>query len=536
VFHSSDASVANGQISWCAVLEIPLSIALYGALAYYSPWPWFSLLACMAAPLLLLRSAVSVRRGKAMLWRYMRRGKGLRKTEVLAVAAVSALFSYWVSDAWAAQWLMPHIGWALFWRSALIGVLVVLGSVAVSFASAGLVAGAAAYAGESESEDVISGVAVFAGAGAITGTLPLVVALAGLGLVSIAFSLVGVLVGVLLSVIAVVALEFWLGLEIEGLVIAMTPDSVLHGAGSGRGISYIASGMAVVSVVGAAASALLLVPAIGLGAFTRITWIRVLATLQCIFSGLAEFSQNWRETVLVVDLWHLPTLLPGAEQVNQVLDAKYLMKQASENWVGALLKYALIGLVCLPALLYRWNIKASAWLWGPLAFALRPAIWANEESMRETMSKQTTWPLLGLMFAVALGLGTWLLGPWLDPSLASEVPTWLSKLAQYLPAPAPNLRTALLAMTLVSWLCFLCFAYSLRAAHDAPLGNAHDYEKLTVAVKQRFRHLAKPVRISSQWTAALAFLTVWMYALKWALNRWPEDLQNVVWAWLKPWL
>lgn len=532
-----------------------MAVALYGALAYYSPWPWFSLLACVAAPLLLLRSEVSVRRGKAMLWRYMRRGRALRNVDALVVGAVTALFSYWVSDALATQWLVPNSGLALLGLSALIAALVVVGSIAIAFVFACSVAGAAAFAGEPESMAAIAGantvlvvtsegvasevtgadalsgsttvyvvgegVDAVVSAGAIAGALAVAIAILSVGpsVLSIAGGLAGVLAGLLVAI--------WCSL------VTTLAHAVLR---VGRRQVQTVEPLGATRRAALLVPAIVLVPAVGLGVFARITCIRVLATLRHLSSGLSAFSRNWQETVLVVDSWHLPSFLPGAEQVNPLFDSRYLMKQANEHWVGTMFKYLLLGMICLPAVLYRWNIKASAWLWGPFALALRPVAWANEESMRETMSRQTTWPLLGLLFAVALGLGTWLLRPWFDLGLLREVPEWLNKLAEYMPAPALNLRTALLTLTLVGWIYFLWSSYCLRAAHDGPLGNAHDYEELTDSVKDRFRNLAKPVRTSSQWTAALGFLTVWMYALKWALSRWPDVLQGMVWNWLKTWL
>jgi hypothetical protein len=48
VLHCTDTSIANRQISLLAILEVFIAMCLFGALAYHSPWPWFSLLACMS--------------------------------------------------------------------------------------------------------------------------------------------------------------------------------------------------------------------------------------------------------------------------------------------------------------------------------------------------------------------------------------------------------------------------------------------------------------------------------------------------------
>ena len=63
VWFSSADSIARGQISVLAVLEIPLAIALFWCISQVSPWPWFTVLGLMAAPMLLLRSPASIADG-----------------------------------------------------------------------------------------------------------------------------------------------------------------------------------------------------------------------------------------------------------------------------------------------------------------------------------------------------------------------------------------------------------------------------------------------------------------------------------------
>jgi hypothetical protein len=261
-----------------------------------------------------------------------------------------------------------------------------------------------------------------------------------------------------------------------------------------------------------------------------------LATLRYAHFGLSNFFLNWRETVFVVDLFEPPSFLPGAEKIQPGFSARNLWKTKSANTFEASSKYLQLVFMFLPALLYRWNIKASALLWLPVAYALRSATWVNDEQMRVSMAWRTAYPLIGAVFTVVLSFCSWLLTPWLPDGLLTELPAWMVKLAELLPVPALNLRTGLLTLSLLSWLCLLFSAYRLRAAHEAPLGDSDNLEGSTEITKGSFRSLAKPVRIAEQWVAALMFLTVWTYALAWALNQWPEPVQRFVWDWLKPWL
>lgn len=531
VLHSTDTSIANGQISLLALFEIPLAITLYGTLAYFTPWPWFSLLACLAAPVLLLRSEASIRRGKVMLWRYARRKKSYSKNELALIAVALVLVCYWVSYALAKYLLGQPTGWVLFLSFGLIVLIAIgcAGAAAVSVVGEvglGYLTSTTHLPTPMVAEIVFDGRKVDYREGedqsrshvwrVIVGVFLIVFLLASLGAVSGAGAGAGSGVGVVVGAgIGACAVSF--------VVMVVVGVFVIFSRETPR---FEIMELALFTIL----------PFVTLGLLARITWIRVLATLRNLSSGLPAFSNNWRESVAVVDCWHPPALLPGAEQVNISFSVRNLIQRCPDDSFTTVARYFLLLSIYLPAMLYRWNIKASTWLWGPLAFALRPTVWADDETMRETMSKHTSWPLLALMLTVALGLGAWLLGPWLPADITSEVPAWVGKLAEHLTAPALNVRTALLVATFVAWSCLLWFAYSLRSAHDKPLGDADNYKKYDDILKERFRRLAKPVRASSQWTAALAILTVWAYALKWALNRWPQDLEHLVWDWLKPWL
>ena len=48
--------------------------------------------------------------------------------------------------------------------------------------------------------------------------------------------------------------------------------------------------------------------------------------------------------------------------------------------------------------------------------------------------------------------------------------------------------------------------------------------------------MARPLRQWQQAAAALSVFTVWSMALQFALLRWPDQTQDAVWSWLRPWL
>ncbi len=60
---------------------------------------------------------------------------------------------------------------------------------------------------------------------------------------------------------------------------------------------------------------------------------------------------------------YLPELLPGATNI----DKSFSLRHITESEFGALGIFWYI-----PAVMWRWSLKATLWLWFPLAFLLRP--------------------------------------------------------------------------------------------------------------------------------------------------------------------
>lgn len=138
VWFSSVDSIARGQISVLAVLEIPLAMALFWCISQVSPWPWFTVLGLMAAPMLLLRSPASIAEGVERLRNYIEKDEpSLSGAQKVGLFVLSLLVSGGVSYVLSHHWLLDLTGWALFLRSALVGW--VLFAVAVAFAGAGAV-------------------------------------------------------------------------------------------------------------------------------------------------------------------------------------------------------------------------------------------------------------------------------------------------------------------------------------------------------------------------------------------------------------
>lgn len=139
VWWCNEESIAAGKISVLAIVETAAAVGAWWWLAMHFNWSWFRFIALLAVPLLLLRSEASVAAGVEMLSQYWRRDENSVSTAkkiVLLIFTVLIIsgFTFWL----ASQWTPIHTSSALFWLSAVLGVL----AIVFAFAGAGAGAGA----------------------------------------------------------------------------------------------------------------------------------------------------------------------------------------------------------------------------------------------------------------------------------------------------------------------------------------------------------------------------------------------------------
>jgi len=474
VWISSDDSIQRGQISLLALLEIPLATAFFWWLSSISPWPWLTLIGLMAAPVLLLRSPESIAAGKAMLQKYMKNKEVSTGLDWLIMLVGMGLIVG--LSYWGTQYFLLELpGWKVFWRGAM------LGGIILAF--------------------VITFVAAIITTHSITVALAFVLILA----LAVVGSIAGVMAGASVGI----------GMGVLVLINTIT-----------RKYFFI----------------LILPSAIALGFFIRTAFIRLWATLLYWRLGLAAFPHNWRETVFVIDPHHLPELLPGAGEISDFFSLRGLFKHKitddfNSNIFDLLLVITLTPLIYLPTLLYRWNLKASAWLWGPVALLLSPVLWANDETMRHKTAYWTTWAVQSSLLSAWVGFVGWLLAAYLPDDVRTLFPHWVTVVYGHLPLPALGLRYGLLVLLALSLLGLLWVAYPVRAAHGKALEGAGDFHKgYTEELKAELRRLAIPVRRWLRVNLVLMTFNIWAFVWQWAVQRWPNQLQHVVWSWLRPWL
>lgn len=318
---SSPESVEKGEASVLAIAETLLATAVFWGAAWAFDSYRYLLVSLLVAPLLLLRSPQSVAEGAARFKAFLddntpitQSGSGGRIRLMFLLSTAAA-----VATAVAlSQCLLPgHADDALFWRAFPIGIAAVMVAGAV----------AVAVAGEGMNETAVllrvAALAMVAGVG--------VVAAGGAGGAAIR--------GVSAGVAALVG-SFLVGMLIAAVTLILVP--------------------------GVAA-----VPAItfGAGKWLRSLVVRVVATRHHLAPGWRSLPDNGRHILLVVDSRHPPELVPGLTALTGEGYFEWLVAKFYDGPFREKLFFApAIVIFCVPALVYRWLLKATGWIYLPLAW------------------------------------------------------------------------------------------------------------------------------------------------------------------------
>ena len=132
---------------------------------------------------------------------------------------------------------------------------------------------------------------------------------------------------------------------------------------------------------------------------------RVAATLRYGFAGAQQLPENWRENNGLTDLSIPPELMPGIrEQAPKFALDGLLKKYATEKEFFDRAFHWVFGVIIfLPALVYRLNIKATAWFWWPLAYLLQPVPKADHISQqKQELCSPLTNPIERLLLGVSV--------------------------------------------------------------------------------------------------------------------------------------
>lgn len=268
--------------------------------------------------------------------------------------------------------------------------------------------------------------------------------------------------------------------------------------------------------------------------------IRSTLTLPHIKEGIAAFSHNWYETVLISNVRQPPALLPRAGEVDEmfVIDAdKHPNGMFAMFWVLIYAGFALI---------YRWNIKANAWMWLPLAYLLRPVKWERHPLAPDNLPPDSRrkisafWSNRYAIAALLVFCGvvlSYLLHPLFDSNIQIKLSSWAPLLVKYLPIDKVGIRYVLLCLFALSLVMNLYFAVKLKSDYYKILEEHDKHQKLPSdpdkSIELVFEADAKRfVRV--RWFAVASFiLFTYSVLLQFFILKWPDTVGKAIWSWLR---
>lgn len=326
---------------------------------------------------------------------------------------------------------------------------------------------------------------------------------------------------------------FWRAAGLGAVALAVAVAFGGGGGGAGAGAGAVAgagagavAGAVALAGVAALASARAVVgvgvvvwPFFAAGLLVRTLLIRIFATLRHPIAGLRQLPQNWRSSLWVIDPCHLPELLPQAGEVELQLTLAGLWsgyRNGSASSKAIVLIFT--PFYYFPAMLYRWSLKASAWLWFPLVLVLTPPLYQqNPKATRKMLAiiPAWHWHYVGLASLVLV----WMLSPWaFFAQLAHKLSPPVADLASSLPtAPHFGLRFLLACTAAFLTLLLVYRSKNFKASHGKVLESPNEFRQLDKEDEKEFMDEAKGIdRIKTWLIAAILF---WGYASVLALTH-----------------
>lgn len=494
VWHSTENSIAAGQISILAIVETLLAMLAYIGFAFYLNAQWWLLITAVVAPILLLRSPQSEVLGVCWLQSYW--GQHDRKWSDLSIFEKSLcagipFLVVTVMISWLASlWLPGSNDWDLFWRTFLLGVfaLLALFSLILMLIPSWGVAGVFA---------VVS-----------TFVITVVVAISTeWSEKSLIITCIGFLAGAYIGPVVFVLLV--------KPKVTLVPN---HRRGVALDILFI----------------IWLLPFFTVAVWGRSLFIRAAVTLRHPFWGIRSLANNFMETIWCKDLCHYPELLPGAKQVSGIFSVssliKVLISERSEKnhtwWTFLLFTAAWY----VPALLYRWSLKATLWLWWPLALLLRQIRQGSDLTIHRKNVRHTGMFSNALLFVALLSLG-WLgthyfTNQWFVDLLGDNAKLLLEQLKTF-SIPGELWRAVLLVW---STLVVLIWGYAkyVKEQRDSLYQGIEALEKLPEAGKVVLKTMA--ARLDRLYTVlvVMTILVGYSVILTLANHYYPQELYQLL--------
>ncbi|MBI2769192.1 MAG: hypothetical protein HYX47_06195 [Burkholderiales bacterium] len=532
VLRSTPESIRRGIPSVIAILETLVAVAAYFLFIHSFGWVFPTLLISFTAPALLLRSGPGVKFGKRLLESAIKNEKpGKLVGQLVSGLGSLAVLYVLVGEASAYIAISP---WAVI-------PIVVLGFVfLVAYATSGL----GQLHGLAEITEVgyafmgitmaiallvaIPGIiAAMGGAGRFGLEIPsslLILAVAVVGIAPVPF----VLKSMRRTFTDVQAVQ-----PVETAISQSQPDgparkswamSSTGRTGAGATVRHMALFLLTLSACLAAAiivvllavstfaagfivvllsagASLCVLGGAGLGVMCLGISIRAISSLRYASCGVRSLPANWIQQIFVIDVFHAPELLPRAARVSPEYDIRGLLNASMSLPQGyqRASAYAMATFIYVSALVYRFSIKGTAWIWWPLVIAARRPFWnarSSHSRIRRHIAIQVLGPnglMLGGSVAALLGACTYLIlgseESWLGflPRAAVEL---LEALRAVNILPMSGLRLTLLIVTL-SLACLHWWQGSrVLGAFDQPLKSPKAFGEMEVDEREAFLRMA----------------------------------------------
>jgi hypothetical protein len=544
-----DDFVAQGKKSVLAFAEIIAAMTFYWLIASYFERPWALMLTICISPLLLLRSKTSIQKGLVLLEKYDTESKSTRTEKwIIGIIAycVSTTLSYLITVWLSQSWLAGYSGLDLFWRSALIGALPIALTVAVSGAVTIIIAGVGAVeeavgvavAVEKARSSALNG-ATIGLASILAASLFFLtfwkIALASIAIGAAVAGAIATIVAIAAAVMGAASVSLTAVIAVAvSVAVTVTATALEIGTGAGAGAILGAIGGAMtLQLAGARAIVVILLPGFAIGLCISGWLIRFWATVRHIPEGISDFSHNWRETVLVSNLRHAPALIPSAGKVSADYNVGTLFKNSEKDKLIYIGKLIISIVFTFVAILYRWNIKASALIWAPIALGLSPTAWPHDPKYPDAKpvkprTDSTTWTTkmaVAALFMFCLYLLFWLSltgYEYLYDDIKQEIPNWIKIAHKYLAVPKIGFRFFTASVFLICMAWFSWVAYKMSADYYKALEDPTTYRNLT---PQEFEGFLEAANAVSKWrkiSQMMAVFTIYAFIFALAVHKFPH--------------
>lgn len=540
VLRASNDSILNRQISILAIAENIFVIFLYLTIAQHLNIQWWLYLTALAAPVILLRSRASTEHGLYFVYQFREinaqfvnnvfpepRGKQRRRPS-LALTPLTYLFylflfveTCWLLYLFADYWFSNYQDLELLWRTTLYGSCL---TISTSF----LIVISMHYKVVATNEHShMSWTGLNRQIFGVWGT-PITV-----------FCIITAIVyGYIFGIIAALGIVVGAGFGLSvGLAVVILCTSRLES--NGGIFHYLCSLFAFLWLL--AWSLILL-----LGEWVSILFIRITATLHHPIAGLRQLPDNWFKLLLSIDFLHPPEVLPEGEKVKLPTVNSLYSNLDLSSYESRIKTYCIyiprMIIIYAVGITWRWNLKASLWLWWPIAIALSPPFSDKDiDSIRDTTTLRVHSVSNWVVF-LAIAVIFWLLSPGI-PQLQSAVSVlpdqikgMLDALAKHISPPGFGIRQFLLWLAVVFTFLVRYLSYRLSSQHKILFDDETILQTLTENRKELFLRRAKTLqRVHTLRVVAFIFLG-YSYLLWIALQNYPYQVSTYVPVWLLGWL